>query len=143
MKVFVSVDMEGVSGVTDPEDVLPNGAEYQTCRRYMTGDANGAISGAYDAGGRGSPGQRLSLDHAQPAGARPGQAGEGNQGLPQAALHAPGAGRQLWGGGFRGLPLLRRNRGWRPEPHHARQGGSEHLSEWRSDWGDAPQRRAG
>ncbi len=42
--------MEGVSGVTDPEDVLPNGAEYQTCRRYMTGDANGAISGAYDAG---------------------------------------------------------------------------------------------
>src|SRR2546430_13191592 len=42
--------MEGVSGVTDPEDVLPNGAEYQTCRRYMTGDANGAIGGAYDAG---------------------------------------------------------------------------------------------
>src|SRR5256885_14377997 len=41
--------MEGVSGVTDPEDVLPNGAEYQTCRRYMTGDANGAINGAYDA----------------------------------------------------------------------------------------------
>src|SRR2546423_2847778 len=42
--------MEGVKGVTDPEDVRPNGAEYQTCRRYMTGDANGAISGAYDAG---------------------------------------------------------------------------------------------
>ncbi|HEX9546159.1 MAG TPA: M55 family metallopeptidase, partial [Acidimicrobiales bacterium] len=50
MKVFVSVDMEGVSGVTDPEDVLPNGSEYQTCRRYMTGDANAAIGGAYDAG---------------------------------------------------------------------------------------------
>ena len=30
VKVFISVDMEGVSGVTDPEDVLPNGAEYQT-----------------------------------------------------------------------------------------------------------------
>src|SRR5438270_11511515 len=42
--------MEGVSGVTDPEDVLPNGSEYQTCRRYMTGDANGAIGGAYEAG---------------------------------------------------------------------------------------------
>src|SRR5438105_4123043 len=41
VKVFVSVDMEGVSGVTDPEDVLPNGSEYQTCRRYMTGDATG------------------------------------------------------------------------------------------------------
>ena len=50
MKVFISVDMEGVSGVTDPEDVLPNGSEYQTCRRYMTGDANAAIAGAYDAG---------------------------------------------------------------------------------------------
>jgi D-aminopeptidase len=36
--------------VTDPEDVLPNGSEYQTCRRYMTGDANAAIGGAYDAG---------------------------------------------------------------------------------------------
>src|SRR5256885_10954368 len=42
--------MEGISGVTDPEDVLPNGSEYQTCRRYMTGDANAAIGGAYDAG---------------------------------------------------------------------------------------------
>ena len=50
MKVFVSVDMEGISGVTDPEDVLPNGSEYQTCRRYMTSDANAAIGGAYDAG---------------------------------------------------------------------------------------------
>jgi len=50
VKVFVSVDMEGISGVTDPEDVLPNGSEYQTCRRYMTGDANAAIAGAYDAG---------------------------------------------------------------------------------------------
>src|SRR6184192_4664479 len=50
MKVFVSVDMGGVSGVTDPEDVLPNGSEYQTCRRYMTGDANAAIGGAFDAG---------------------------------------------------------------------------------------------
>ena len=50
MKVFISVDMEGISGVTDPEDVLPNGSEYQTCRTYMTGDANAAIAGAYDAG---------------------------------------------------------------------------------------------
>ena len=41
-----------VSEVCPPwsEDVLPNGSEYQTCRRYMTGDANGAIGGAYDAG---------------------------------------------------------------------------------------------
>src|SRR2546421_5442089 len=42
--------MEGIWGVTDPEDALPSGAESQTWRRYMTGDANAAIGGAYDAG---------------------------------------------------------------------------------------------
>ncbi|MGH3399413.1 MAG: M55 family metallopeptidase [Streptosporangiaceae bacterium] len=50
MKVFVSVDMEGVSGITDPEDVLPDGADYQRGRVFMTGDANAAILGAYDGG---------------------------------------------------------------------------------------------
>lgn len=50
MKVFVSVDMEGVSGVTDPEDVLPIGAEYQKSREFMTGDANAAVAGAFNAG---------------------------------------------------------------------------------------------
>ena len=50
MKVFISVDMEGVSGITDPEDVLPGGADYQRGRVFMTGDANAAILGAYDGG---------------------------------------------------------------------------------------------
>jgi D-amino peptidase len=50
VKVFISVDMEGVSGITDPEDVLPDGADYQRGRVFMTGDANAAILGAYDAG---------------------------------------------------------------------------------------------
>lgn len=50
MKVFISVDMEGVSGITDPEDVLPDGADYQRGREFMTGDANAAILGAYDGG---------------------------------------------------------------------------------------------
>lgn len=50
MKIFVSVDMEGVSGITDPEDVLPGGADYQRGRVFMTGDANAAILGAYDGG---------------------------------------------------------------------------------------------
>lgn len=50
MKVFISVDMEGISGITDPEDVLPDGADYQRGRMFMTGDANAAILGAYDAG---------------------------------------------------------------------------------------------
>jgi D-aminopeptidase len=50
MKVFISVDMEGVTGVTDPEDVLPDGADYARGRAFMTGDANAAILGAYDGG---------------------------------------------------------------------------------------------
>jgi hypothetical protein len=50
VRVFISVDMEGVTGVTDPEDVLPDGADYARGRVFMTGDANAAILGAYDAG---------------------------------------------------------------------------------------------
>src|SRR5262249_37109567 len=50
VKVFISVDMEGVSGITDPEDVLPDGADYQRGRVFMTGDANAAVLGAYDGG---------------------------------------------------------------------------------------------
>ena len=50
MKVFISVDMEGVTGITDPEDVLPEGADYERGRVFMTGDANAAILGAYEAG---------------------------------------------------------------------------------------------
>lgn len=50
MKVFISVDMEGVTALTDPEDVAPEGSEYQRGRVFMTGDANAAIAGAFDAG---------------------------------------------------------------------------------------------
>ena len=50
MKVFISVDMEGITGLTDPEDVLPEGADYERGRVFMTSDANGAILGAFDAG---------------------------------------------------------------------------------------------
>src|SRR6266550_6951139 len=42
--------MEGISGLTDPEDVLPEGADYDRGRVFMTSDANGAILGAFDAG---------------------------------------------------------------------------------------------
>ncbi len=50
MKVFISVDMEGVTAITDPEDVLPDGADYQRGRMFMTQDANAAVLGAFDAG---------------------------------------------------------------------------------------------
>ena len=50
MKVFISVDMEGITALTDPEDVLPDGMDYARGRMMMTGDANAAILGAFDAG---------------------------------------------------------------------------------------------
>ncbi|HEX8863216.1 MAG TPA: M55 family metallopeptidase [Actinomycetes bacterium] len=39
--------------MTDPEDVLPDGADYQRGRVFMTGDANAAVLGAFDAGAEG------------------------------------------------------------------------------------------
>ncbi len=54
MRVYISVDMEGVAGVvhedqTDPIDPRHAG-EYNRCRRLMTSEANAAIEGALEAG---------------------------------------------------------------------------------------------
>ena len=50
MKVLISVDMEGVTGVTHPDDTMPHGADYAMYRRYMTRDADAAVKGALEAG---------------------------------------------------------------------------------------------
>src|SRR3954471_15918622 len=50
MKGFVSVDMEGVSGLTDPDEMKAGGRGYERGCELMTGDANAAIGGAFDAG---------------------------------------------------------------------------------------------
>jgi D-amino peptidase len=50
MRVFVSVDMEGVSGLTDPEEMRAGGRGYERGCELMTGDANAAIRGAFVAG---------------------------------------------------------------------------------------------
>lgn len=41
----MSVDMEGVAGVVDPQDVAPGNPEYERNRRYMTDEANAAVRG--------------------------------------------------------------------------------------------------
>jgi len=46
MKVFISCDMEGISGVTGPDDVDPKKEAYNRFRKVMTGDVNAAIEGA-------------------------------------------------------------------------------------------------
>jgi D-amino peptidase len=57
MRVYISVDMEGIAGVvhehqTDPTDVR-FAAEYARSCRLMTGEANAAIEGALAAGAEG------------------------------------------------------------------------------------------
>lgn len=48
LKVFISVDMEGISGVVNTEQT--GGSEFSTARHWMADDVNAAILGALDAG---------------------------------------------------------------------------------------------
>jgi D-amino peptidase len=50
MKVLISADMEGATGVTWPADVEPGTEQWQRCRRMFTSDVNAAIAGFLDAG---------------------------------------------------------------------------------------------
>jgi D-amino peptidase len=50
MKLLISCDMEGVSGIVDWEQVTPGKDEWKRGRRLMAGDVNAAISGAFEAG---------------------------------------------------------------------------------------------
>lgn len=50
MKVYVSVDMEGVAGVVHVDQTRRNGHDYERARRWMTAEANAAIAGAFDGG---------------------------------------------------------------------------------------------
>jgi len=50
LKVFISVDMEGISGVINWDETEITGPDYSLFRRLMTLEANAAIAGALDAG---------------------------------------------------------------------------------------------
>jgi D-amino peptidase len=50
MNVFISVDIEGISGVVHADMMMPGQTEYGRGRRLMTEDANAAIEGAVRAG---------------------------------------------------------------------------------------------
>lgn len=50
MKIYISVDMEGISGINSPDYVSKTGSLYQTGQRLTTEDVNAAVRGAFDAG---------------------------------------------------------------------------------------------
>jgi D-amino peptidase len=50
MKILLSVDMEGITGVTTWNHVTPGHAEYQRFREVMTDDVNAAVRGAFAGG---------------------------------------------------------------------------------------------
>lgn len=50
LKVFISVDMEGISGVVTSEECSRSGSDYSYFRKIMTQDANAAVRGAVAAG---------------------------------------------------------------------------------------------
>ncbi|HEU0165693.1 MAG TPA: M55 family metallopeptidase [Thermomicrobiales bacterium] len=74
MKVYVSVDIEGISGVVHADMMMPGQYEYARGRALMIGDANAAVEGAVQAGadyilvsdGHG-PMRNLQIEHLHPA----------------------------------------------------------------------------
>ncbi|MET8154770.1 M55 family metallopeptidase [Sphaerisporangium sp. NPDC005289] len=49
MKVLISVDMEGISGVVHPAETNPDRYDYERGRALMTSEANAVIAGVLDA----------------------------------------------------------------------------------------------
>ncbi len=50
VKILISADMEGATGVTWPDDVLPGHAQWQRFRPVFTGDVNAAVAGFFAGG---------------------------------------------------------------------------------------------
>jgi D-amino peptidase len=50
MRVLISVDLEGIAGVVHHVETKLEGEEYERARRWMTGEANAAIEGAFAGG---------------------------------------------------------------------------------------------
>ncbi|WP_329121733.1 M55 family metallopeptidase [Streptomyces sp. NBC_01465] len=50
MRIYISADMEGVTGLVDAADVQPSGRDYERGRVMMTEDVNAAVRGALTSG---------------------------------------------------------------------------------------------
>jgi D-amino peptidase len=50
LKVYISVDMEGVAGAVTADQLIPSGFEYERFRRFMTDETMAAVRAANEAG---------------------------------------------------------------------------------------------
>lgn len=50
MRIYISADMEGITGLVDAQDVQPGGQDYERGRVMMTEDVNAAVRGALAGG---------------------------------------------------------------------------------------------
>ncbi|AZQ37342.1 peptidase M55 [Streptomyces cyaneochromogenes] len=50
MRIYITADMEGVTGLVDAQDVQPGGRDYERGRQAMAEDVNAAVRGALTAG---------------------------------------------------------------------------------------------
>ena len=50
MRILISADIEGISGVCAPEQTVPGSGEYERARRLMTEEVNAAVEGALEGG---------------------------------------------------------------------------------------------
>jgi len=50
LKIYISADMEGVTGAVSSEQLGPGGFEYQRFRKFLTEEVSAAIEGAREAG---------------------------------------------------------------------------------------------
>ncbi|MGW3952507.1 M55 family metallopeptidase [Streptomyces sp. NPDC004752] len=50
MRIYISVDMEGITGLVDRDDVQPGGRDYERGRSMMAQDVNAAVRGTLAAG---------------------------------------------------------------------------------------------
>lgn len=50
MRVMISADMEGITGVTWPADVKPGGPRWEQARRWLMSDVNAAVRGFFKGG---------------------------------------------------------------------------------------------
>jgi D-amino peptidase len=50
VKVYVSVDMEGISGVVSPDQISSDGKDYNAARKWMADDVNAVVTGLIAAG---------------------------------------------------------------------------------------------